>query len=51
LRQGFSDLGGPEGLAFKIRLWEAWARKHAWRVETPRIPGLEMPDWDALVRE
>lgn len=27
LQQGFSDLGGPEGLAFKIRIFEAWARE------------------------
>jgi GNAT superfamily N-acetyltransferase len=50
LDQGFSDFGGPEGLAFKIQHWEAWARKHDWRVDTPRIPGLDMPDWEAFLR-
>jgi GNAT superfamily N-acetyltransferase len=48
LEQGFSDLGGPEGLAFKIRRFEAWDRKHGFRVDTPRIPGLDYPDWDAV---
>lgn len=37
---GFSDIGGPEGLALEIRRFEAWDREHGWRVETPRIPGL-----------
>ena len=50
LEQGFSDGGGPEGLAFKIRSFEAWNRKNGWRVDTPRIPGLDYPDWDALHR-
>ncbi|MEW5847746.1 MAG: GNAT family N-acetyltransferase [Myxococcota bacterium] len=48
LARGWSDMGGPEGLAFKIRLFEAWSRKHGWRVEAPRIPGLDYPEWDAL---
>lgn len=48
LEQGFSDFGGPEGLAFKIRRFEAWDRKQGWRVDTPRIPGLDYPDWDAV---
>lgn len=46
LDRGHSDAGGPEGLAFKIRRFEAWARKEGYRVETPRIPGLDYPDWD-----
>jgi ribosomal protein S18 acetylase RimI-like enzyme len=48
LKRGFSDLGGPEGLAFKIRRFEAWDRKHGWITPAPRIPGLDYPDWDAL---
>jgi GNAT superfamily N-acetyltransferase len=48
LAQGFSDSGGPEGLAFRIQRYEAWAKKHGWRVDTPRIPGLDYPTWDEL---
>jgi ribosomal protein S18 acetylase RimI-like enzyme len=39
---GFSDAGGPEGLAFKIRLFEAWAKKNGWHVTTPKIPGADL---------
>jgi GNAT superfamily N-acetyltransferase len=41
-----ADAGPPEALAYQLTLWEAWARKREWRVETPRIPGLEYPTWD-----
>jgi GNAT superfamily N-acetyltransferase len=51
LRQGWSDFGGLEALAFKIRLWEAWTRRQGWRVATPRIPGLDYPDWSSVQRE
>lgn len=44
----FADAGAPESLAYKISLWEAWAAKNGWLVETPRIPGLEYPTWDEL---
>jgi GNAT superfamily N-acetyltransferase len=43
-----SDLGPPEALAYKITIWEAWARKHGWRVDTRPITGLEYPNWEAL---
>jgi GNAT superfamily N-acetyltransferase len=43
-----SDLGPPEALAYKITIWEAWARKHGWRVDTRPVPGLEYPSWEAL---
>jgi len=46
LARGFSDCGGPEGLAFKIRRFEAWDRAHGWQTPAPRIPGLDYPDWD-----
>jgi GNAT superfamily N-acetyltransferase len=46
--RGWSDFGGPEGLAFKIRIWEAWARSKGWLVETPRIPGVDYPPWAEL---
>jgi len=41
-----SDGGSPEGLAHKIAIWEAWAKKRGWLVPTVRIPGLEYPTWD-----
>jgi hypothetical protein len=44
----WADGGPPEALAYKITLWEAWCGKHGWRVETPRIPGLEYPTWSEL---
>ncbi|MBI5549226.1 MAG: GNAT family N-acetyltransferase [Deltaproteobacteria bacterium] len=47
-RERFSDASAPESLARKIQVWEAWAAKHGWRVETPRIAGLEYPTWDEL---
>jgi GNAT superfamily N-acetyltransferase len=43
-----SDLGPPESLAYRIAVWEAWERHHGWRVETPRIPGLDYPTWGEL---
>lgn len=42
----FADAGAPEALAYKITVWEAWARKRGWVVATPRIPGLDYPTWD-----
>jgi GNAT superfamily N-acetyltransferase len=48
---GFSDVGGPEGLAFKIMRWEAWDRRQGYRVDTPRIPGLAYPSWKELYPE
>ena len=45
-RSYHSDAGAPESLAYKITLWEAWARKRGWRGETPRIPGIEYPTWE-----
>lgn len=45
---GGSDAVEPESLARKIEAWEAWDRHHGWRVETPRIPGLEYASWVEL---
>ena len=57
-RSHSADAGPPEALAYKITLWEAWARKRGWLVTTPRLPGLEYPTWeefearwDAAMRE
>lgn len=46
---GFSDVGGPEGLAFKVRVFEAWAREQGWQVAGPRIPGLDYPSHAELM--
>jgi len=43
-----ADGGAPESLAARIETWEAWDRAHGWKVETPRIVGLEYPTWDDL---
>lgn len=43
-----SDCDAPEGLARRIEVWEAFDRAQGWRVETPRLPGLEYPTWEAL---
>ncbi len=47
-RHRWSDTGMPEGLAYKITLFEAYARRCGFRVETPRIPGLSYPAWGEL---
>jgi GNAT superfamily N-acetyltransferase len=46
----WSDAGPPEALAHRIEVWEAWDRKQGYRVETPKIPGLEYPSWEELTR-
>jgi GNAT superfamily N-acetyltransferase len=51
-RRGWhGDAVNPEGLADRIILWEAWARAHGWRVDTPRIPGLPYASWSELEAE
>jgi GNAT superfamily N-acetyltransferase len=47
-RYHWSDTGMPEGLAFKIALFEEIARERGYDVRTPRIPGL---DYDAAAAE
>lgn len=47
-RSRWGDLIHPEALASRIQLWEAWAVLQGWRVETPRIPGLDYPTWSEL---
>jgi GNAT superfamily N-acetyltransferase len=37
-------------LTHRIAVWEAWGRKQGYRVETPKIPGLEYPSWEELTR-
>jgi len=41
-----ADGGPPEALAYKITVWEAFDRAQGWRVDQPRIPGLEYPTWE-----
>jgi GNAT superfamily N-acetyltransferase len=45
-RSYHADAAAPEALAYKITLWEAWARRRGWSAATPRIPGLEYPTWE-----
>lgn len=40
-RYDWSDLGMPEGLAYKITVFEEIARARGYDVRTPRIPGVE----------
>jgi GNAT superfamily N-acetyltransferase len=47
-RHSWSDGGEPEGLAYKIEVFEAWDRKSGFAVRTPRIPGIAYRDWDAI---
>jgi GNAT superfamily N-acetyltransferase len=42
----YADSGPPEALAYKITIWEAYARSKGWIVDTPRIAGLVYPTWD-----
>ncbi len=44
-RHGWSDAGEPEGLAYKIEIFEAIDRQQGFDVCTPRIPGLLYPDY------
>lgn len=47
-RHGWSDMGEPEGLAYKIEIFEAIDRRHGFTVRTPRIPGLRYRDLDEI---
>jgi hypothetical protein len=49
--QRHNDFDSPEALAYKITIWEAWDRKHGFRVQTPAIAGLHYPTWDELEAE
>lgn len=40
-RHDWSDMGMPEGLAYKIAVFEAIDRERGYDVSTPRIPGLD----------
>lgn len=47
-RYHWSDVGMPEGLAYKITVFEGYARHCGFRIDTPRIPGLVYPSWETL---
>jgi len=47
-RYHWSDAGEPEGLAYKIEVFEAVDRDRGFDVRTPRIPGLQYRDIDDL---
>ena len=47
-RYRWSDTGMPEGLAYKITVFEGYARHCGFRVDTPPIPGLVYPLWSDL---
>ena len=47
-RYHWSDAGEPEGLAYKIEVFEAVAREDGFDVRTPRIPGLQYRDLKEL---
>jgi GNAT superfamily N-acetyltransferase len=50
-RYWYSDGGMPEGLAYKIEIFEALARRRGFVVATPKIPGLAYRDWSAIMEE
>jgi len=47
-RYNWSDSGQPEGLAYKIEIFEAVDRERNFDVRTPRIPGLQYRDLDEI---
>jgi ribosomal protein S18 acetylase RimI-like enzyme len=47
-RHHWSDAGEPEGLAYKIEIFEAVSREHGFDVRTPRIPGIQYRDLDEI---
>jgi GNAT superfamily N-acetyltransferase len=47
-RRESSDLGYPEGLAYKIEIFEAIDRKNGFEIQAPRIPGLSYRDYDDI---
>jgi ribosomal protein S18 acetylase RimI-like enzyme len=47
-RYHWSDAGEPEGLAYKIEIFEAVSRERGFDVRTPRIPGLQYRSLDEI---
>jgi GNAT superfamily N-acetyltransferase len=44
-RHGWYECGAPEGLAYKIEIFEAIDRRYRFEVRTPRLPGIEYRDY------
>jgi GNAT superfamily N-acetyltransferase len=47
-RHDSSDAGDPEGLAYKIEVFEAWDRRSGFALRTPRIPGIAYREWEDI---
>jgi ribosomal protein S18 acetylase RimI-like enzyme len=47
-RHHWSDAGEPEGLAYKIEIFEAVFREQGFEIRTPRLPGLKYRDLDEI---
>jgi hypothetical protein len=47
-RHSWSDSGEPEGLAYKIEIFEAIFRERGFEIRTPRLPGLKYRDLDGI---
>ena len=47
-RWHWSDAGEPEGLAYKIEIFEAVCRQRGFDVRTPRIPGIQYRDLEEI---
>lgn len=47
-RYDWSDAGEPEGLAFKIEIFEAAFRKRGFEIRAPRIPGVRYRELDEI---
>jgi ribosomal protein S18 acetylase RimI-like enzyme len=47
-RHHWSDAGEPEGLAYKIEIFEAVDRQRGFDIRTPRIPGILYRDLDEI---
>jgi hypothetical protein len=47
-RYHWSDGGEPEGLAYKIEIFEAVFRERGFEIRTPRLPGLKYRDLDEI---
>jgi ribosomal protein S18 acetylase RimI-like enzyme len=47
-RHHWCDTGEPEGLAYKIEIFEAMFRECGYEIRTPRLPGLQYRDFDDI---
>jgi len=47
-RHHWCDAGDPEGLAYKIEIFEAVYRQRGFEIRTPRLPGLQYRELDEI---